>query len=122
MRGKTIKWALTVIATLVATFGQTPMSHAAGLLTPKDGVTPALTIKDHKVSVIVEDGYAITTIDQVFTNPHDHDLEAIYSFPVPEKGAVGQFTMWIDGKPVHGEALEKKKAREVYENEKAAGT
>src|SRR5690606_26788918 len=30
-------------------------------------------------------------------------------------------TLWIDGKPVTGEVLEKQKAREVYEQEKAAG-
>lgn len=121
MRANTIKWTAMVMAALVAIFGQVTTSNAAGLLTPKDGVSPPLSIKDHKVSVVIEDGYAITTVDQVFTNPHDHDLEAIYSFPVPEKGAVAQFTMWIDGKPVHGEVLEKKKAREVYESEKAAG-
>ena len=96
-------------------------SHAAGLLTPNDGATPPLEIKEHHVHVIIEDGYAITQVDQVFHNPHPNDLEAIYSFPVPEKGTVAEFTVWIDGKPVSGEVLEKKEAREIYEQEKAAG-
>ncbi len=93
--------------------------QATGLLTPKDGHLPVLDIKDHMVNVIIEDGYAITTVDQVFFNPHSQDLEAIYSFPVPEKAAVSEFTLWIDGKPIHGEVLEKQKAREVYEEQKA---
>ena len=94
---------------------------AAGLLSPADNSLPALEIKDHQVKVVIEDGYAVTTVDQVFHNPHVKDLEAIYSFPVPEKAAVSEFTMWIDNKPVHGEVLGKGKARKVYEKQKAAG-
>lgn len=96
-------------------------AFAAGLLTPSASNLPALEIKEHKVNVIIEDGYAITTVEQTFHNPHSTDLEAIYSFPVPEKAAVSEFTMWIDGKPVHGEVLRKKKARQIYEEQKAAG-
>ena len=95
--------------------------QAAGLLTPSDGSLPALALKDHHVDVVIEDGYAITRVDQVFHNPHSRDLEAHYSFPVPEKGAVSEFTLWIDGKPIVGEVLEKQQARTVYEQEKAAG-
>jgi len=94
-------------------------AHSAGLLTPKDSNLPELQIKDHQVQVVVEDGYAVTTVDQTFYNPNGQDLEAIYSFPVPKKGAVSEFTMWIDGKPINGEVLEKKKAREVYEDQKS---
>lgn len=96
-------------------------SFAAGLLTPAIGNLPALQIKQHDVNVIIEDGYAITEVEQVFYNPNAQDLEAIYSFPVPEKAAVAEFTIWIDGKPVTGEVLEKQQARQVYEQEKSAG-
>lgn len=95
--------------------------QAAGLLTPSDGSLPPLDLKSQEVRVVIEDGYAITTVEQVFHNPHDRDLEAIYSFPVPEQGAVGEFTLWIDGKPVTGEVLEKQEARRIYEEEKKAG-
>lgn len=96
-------------------------TQAAGLLSPADGSLPPLAIKAHHVDVVIEDGYAITTVDQTFHNPHDRDLEARYSFPVPEQGAVSGFTVWIDGKPVVGEVLEKQRAREIYQEEKAAG-
>ncbi len=96
-------------------------AQAAGLLTPKDGSLPALEIKDQHVRVVIEDGYAVTTVEQQFHNPHPQDLEAIYSFPVPEHGAVSEFTLWIDGKPVSGEVLEKKEARRIYDEEKQAG-
>ncbi len=94
---------------------------AAGLLTPVNSGLPELKIQEHHVEVVVEDGFVVTSVTQEFNNPHTQDLEAVYSFPVPEKAAVGEFTYWIDGQPVHGEVLEKKQARQVYEEEKAAG-
>lgn len=96
-------------------------SHAAGLLIPADASLPALDIREHHVAVTIEDGYAITSVEQIFYNSHGRDLEAIYSFPVPEKAAVAEFTVWIDGQPISGEVLEKKQARQVYEAEKDAG-
>ncbi|MDH5639627.1 MAG: VIT and VWA domain-containing protein, partial [Nitrospinota bacterium] len=96
-------------------------ASAAGLLSPKDGTIPPLSIQDHRVNVVIQDGYAITTVEQSFANPHGKDLEAVYSFPIPEKAAVAEFTMWIDGKPVVGEVMRKKEARDVYTKEKEAG-
>ncbi|MBF0446720.1 MAG: VWA domain-containing protein [Magnetococcales bacterium] len=96
-------------------------ADAAGLLTPTNHALPELSIQDHRVSVVIEEGYAVTTVDQIFKNPHNQDLTAIYSFPVPEKAAVAQFTYWIDGKPIHGEVLPKQEAKAVYEAEKKAG-
>jgi Ca-activated chloride channel family protein len=95
--------------------------YAAGLMTPTGSNLPTLEIRQHHVDVVIEDGYAITTVEQIFANPHGSDLEAVYSFPVPEKAAVGEFTYWIDGSPVTGEVLEKQQAREIYQQEKQAG-
>lgn len=97
------------------------IGQAAGLLTPADGSRAQLDIRQHHVGVVIEDGYAITTVSQVFFNSYNADLEAIYSFPVPAKAAVAEFNVWIDGKPISGEVLEKKQARQVYESEKTAG-
>ncbi|WOH36444.1 VIT domain-containing protein [Thalassotalea fonticola] len=97
------------------------VSFASGLLTPKDGSLPPLEIKQHHVNVVIEDGYAVTSIEQVFFNPHAIDLEATYSFPVPDKAAVGEFAYWIDGQPVIGEVVEKEQARQLYQQEKQAG-
>jgi Ca-activated chloride channel homolog len=99
----------------------TSVSQAAGLLTPADGTLPALTIRDHQVDVLVQDGYAVTTVEQIFHNPHGQDLEATYSFPVPEHGSVAELTLWIDNKPVTGEVLPKERAEEVYQAERTAG-
>ena len=108
-----------ILALIVALAGATN-ARAVGLLTPATGA-PSLDLRDHNVDVIVEDGYAVTTIEQTFANPHGQDLEATYSFPVPKDAAVSEFTYWIDGKPVTGEVFEKQKAREIYNQEKQAG-
>ena len=107
----------TAAILLVMTHG----SFAAGLMNPKNSRYQDLQIKQHHVNVVIEDGYAVTAVEQVFYNPNTTDLEAVYAFPVPEKASVGEFTYWIDGSPVTGEVLEKKEARRVYEAEKTAG-
>lgn len=116
-----LRTAIVSGALLLGLTGLVAEASAAGLLSPADGSKPPLQIQDHKVTVVIEDGYAITTIDQVFRNPHQTDFEAVYSFPVPNKAAVSGFTYWIDGKPVVGEVLAKQAARDLYESEKSAG-
>ena len=118
---KTLNHIVLNIAVLcLATFCSLAI-HAAGLMTPTGSNLPQLEIREHHVKVVIEDGYAITSIEQVFSNPNGADLEAVYSFPVPEQAAVGDFTYWIDGQPVTGEVLEKAQAREIYEGERQAG-
>lgn len=98
----------------------TGQASASGLLTAKGSGTE-LQIQDHTVSVTIEDGYAVTSVENTFYNPSAHELEAVYEFPVPENGTVAEFTMWIDGQPIVGEVVEKQRARELYQQEKAAG-
>jgi Ca-activated chloride channel family protein len=117
MNWKSLTQGLT-LAALVLFAGA---AQAAGLMTPSDGRLPPLEIRDHQVDVLIEDGYAVTTVEQVFVNPNDQDLEALYSFPVPRHGTVVELTVWIDGSPVIGEVLELEEARRLYEQEKAAG-
>ncbi len=118
---KILKHTLAVATLGIVFIGATTSVMAAGLMTPVDSTKPALSIKSHHVNVTIEDGYVVTEVDQTFSNPNQQDLDAIYSFPTPEKGVVSEFTVWIDGKPVVGEVLEKQKAQTLYEEEKAAG-
>jgi len=94
---------LSLIAVVLTLLGA-GSANAAGLLIPQ-GQSSSLDIRDHKVNVVVEDGYVVTEIDQVFANSGGSDVEAVYSFPVPSHAAVAEFTYWIDGQPVTGEVL-----------------
>lgn len=106
----------------VAAFGLgvSPMISAAGLLTPSDG-SPELILAEQHVTVVVENGFSVTEVDQIFRNPYSEDKDARYSFPVPEDAAVGEFTFWIDGKPIHAEVMEKKAARQLHEEQQQQG-
>jgi len=95
-------------------------ASAAGLLTPAGG-GPGLTLAEQHVLVTLENGYSVTEVEQVFKNPHSADRDAKYSFPVPKEAAVGEFTYWIDGQPVHAEVLEKQAARDLHTREKQQG-
>ncbi len=114
----TLKKLLIAAATAIGL--QAAPLHASGLLTPA-GSAESLELKNHHVQVDIEDNFATTTVEQEFYNPHDYALEALYSFPVPKDAVVGEFVYWIDGQPVIAEAVEKKKAREIYEQQKQAG-
>lgn len=96
-------------------------SHAAGLMKPVNSGLPDLEIRHHHVNVVIDNGYVTTEVEQEFFNPNAQQLEAIYSFPVPEKAAVGEFTYWIDGQPVTAEVVEKQQAKQIYQQEKQAG-
>lgn len=95
--------------------------QAAGLMQPTNSQLPQLSIRDHDVHVVVENGYVTTSVEQIFYNPSDQQLEARYSFPLPEQAAVGEFVYWIDGKPVIGEVVAKQQARDIYQQQKQAG-
>ena len=93
----------------------------AGLLKPVNGDESTVFMKSHHVSVTINNGFARTEIDQVFANDSETDLEAIYSFPIPEQASLSELSLWIDGKEVVGEVLEKERARKVYEDQAAKG-
>ena len=96
-------------------------TEAAGLLQPANSQLPPLQIKSHHVNVVIENGYATTAVEQTFHNPNSQDLEAHYSFPLPEAAAVGEFVYWVNGKPVIGEVVPKQQGRQIYQQQKAAG-
>ena len=77
---------------------------------------PFLTIKYHRVTVIIEDQVATTHVDQVFVNDADFEVEGTYIFPLPEEAAIGEFSMWVDGEKLEGQILERDEARRIYED------
>lgn len=77
---------------------------------------PPLTVKYHKVSVEIINQVAKTSVDQVFINNHDRDIEGIFIFPLPEKAAISEFSMFVGDKKIEGEILDRDRARRIYED------
>src|SRR5262249_18013570 len=89
---------------------------SAWLLLPGEMTVPPLGLVNEQVTVDIEEHVAITTIEQVFRNHTDRQLEATYVFPVPKGASVRKFSMWVDGKEQTGEIVEAAKAKEIYQS------
>ncbi|WDP92508.1 MAG: VWA domain-containing protein [Desulfobacter sp.] len=113
--------AVLAIMALIALAGMASNSTAAGLLKPVDGGDSTLGMKSHRVDVTINNGFARTEVDQIFFNSGTRDLEAVYSFPVPKDASLSELSLWINGKEVVGEVLEKEQARKTYADQKARG-
>ncbi|MDA1166106.1 MAG: VIT and VWA domain-containing protein [Planctomycetota bacterium] len=97
---------------------QSQRSQASGLLIADGGLGGVLQIKEHEVSVVINNGIAVTEVRQVFHNTEQRIVEALYTFPVPAGASVSNFSMIINGKEMIGEVVEKKRARQIYESYK----
>lgn len=82
---------------------------------PNRVTTTPLIIKYQRVYTQITDGVAVTTVEQTFRNPLSTQVEGTYVYPLPDGVAVGDFSMTINGKTMHGEVLDKETARRTYE-------
>ncbi len=106
-----------ILGVLTACLGS-PSAEASGLLIADGGFGGTLEIKEHDVTVTINNGIAVTDITQVFLNTEDRIVEALYTFPVPKGASVSNFSMIIGGKEMIGEVVEKERARKIYESYK----
>ena len=106
-------WALSVVMAVAAATLLSGLSartaHAAGLLLADNGFGGALVVKQQDVRVVMNNGIAVTEVEQVFLNTENRVVEALYTFPVPKNASVSNFSMWINGKEMIGEVVEKKR-------------
>jgi Ca-activated chloride channel homolog len=109
---------LKVIACVAAVAIASDQGFAAGLLVADGGFGGTLELKEHDIDVTINNGIAVTRVTQIFQNTEQRQVEALYTFPVPKGASVANFSMWINGKEMIGEVLEKKRAREIYESYK----
>jgi len=116
-----LKRALAVGIAAVAVSTTVP-AYGAGMLVAEGRFGGRLEIKEHTVDVTINNGIAVTEVTQIFENQENRQVEALYSFPVPAGASVSNFSMWINGKEMIGEVVEKERARQIYNSYKAVGT
>ncbi len=95
--------------------------QAAGLLKSKQNPNLHLDLLEHEVDVVLNNGFARTEVIQGFRNRGEYPAEAIYTFPMPKRSSLSQVTLQVNGKELHGEVVEKQRARQVYEEQKQQG-
>ncbi len=109
-RTREVSFRLLVVSCLVAL-----PAFAQGMLIPTDTSMGPLGVKYQRVSAEIQDGTAVTKVEQVFVNSGPQQLEAHFVFPLPKGAALQEFYLWINGKKTKGEILEKQKATDIYE-------
>ncbi|MGE0709109.1 MAG: VIT domain-containing protein [Planctomycetota bacterium] len=85
------------------------------LLAKVDGRDVSLSMGYHKVTVDIRDQIARTVVEESFVNHTSHVLEGVFYFPLPADASISGFGMWIGSELVHGEIVEKQRARAIYE-------
>ena len=78
-------------------------------------------LKHTDVAVDIAGFIARVTVEQQFENPFEDPIEAVYVFPLSEKGAVDRMTMKIGERVIKGVVKEREEARKIYEAARDAG-
>jgi Ca-activated chloride channel family protein len=96
--------------------------RSGALLLRRDGdrfVEAPLVATD--VDMTVSGPTARARVTQLFHNPTDGWVEAIYVYPLPEGGAVDTLKMVVGERIIVSDVMERQSAKVVYERAKAAG-
>ena len=119
MNPRRLRNGLAALAALAALIATAPALRADGFIipSPRSGQNiPPLSVKYHHVKVEIVNQVARTSVDQVFINHFDRDIEGTYIFPVPEGATVSDFALYIGNERVAGEILDSREARRIYED------
>jgi Ca-activated chloride channel family protein len=116
------------LAVLLISLVASLAAHAADAITPgalsvtgKGGELIDLPLKHTKVSIEVTAFVARTTVEQVFANPFDEPVEAVYTFPLGDRAAVDDFELTVGERTIRGEIKRREEARRAYDAARAAG-
>ncbi len=125
-RGIGILGLLVVItpALLVSPFATAQQHISPGelqILGVDQGQVAACPLKHTAVESDIVGFVARTTVRQVFHNPLEKKIEAVYIFPLPPDAAVDDMVMLVGDRRIVGQIKERSEAREIYEAAKAAG-
>src|SRR5262247_1572738 len=130
---------LWILAAIAAFFATAPRLYAGTTVNVAKFVTPAemrsgsLLLKSEgdrfveaplvatDANIVVSGSTARGRITQIFHNPTNGWVEGIYVYPLSEGSAVDTLKMVIGERIVVGDIEDRKKARELYEQAKAAG-
>ena len=118
---------LTLLAIILAATGATaadkPIIPGGELqiLNPDGTGAGACPLKHTDVNADIVGFVGRVTVKQVFHNPTDRKIEAIYVFPLPQDAAVDDMVMTVGDRRIVGQIKEREEAREIYEAARAAG-
>lgn len=81
----------------------------------------ACPLKHTDVQAEVSGYIARVTVKQVFQNPFKDKIEAVYTFPLSENGAVDEMQMKVGARVIKGTIKKREEARQIYDQARANG-
>lgn len=105
--------SLAAALAILVVVGASAPASAAGLLIARNSGDP-LAVKYHRVDIEAADGTSVTTVEQVFTNHTNRQLEATFLFPLPSDAVLVDFKLLVNGKMKKGEVLPREEAERIY--------
>jgi len=78
-------------------------------------------LKHTSVTAKVSGYVSRVTVKQTFHNPFKDKIEAVYTFPLSDTGAVDEMIMKVGQRTIHGTIKKREEAKEIYEAAKARG-
>ncbi|MEO6334290.1 MAG: VIT and VWA domain-containing protein, partial [Pyrinomonadaceae bacterium] len=78
-------------------------------------------LKNTSVKTDISGFIARVRVRQEFENPYSEPIEAIYTFPLSQNGAVDDMTMTIGTRVIRGKIMKREEARAIYETAKGEG-
>ncbi len=123
MRKSTLLLALLLVS-VVSSLAQESDDIRQGSLfatTKKGESIVACPLKSTSVSADISGSITRVRVSQEFENNFTEPIEAIYTFPLSQSGAVDDMTMKIGSRTIRGVVLKKAEARKVYQTAKEEG-
>lgn len=112
-KSKPVPQILEMSLTTVASQGE--------MLIQENGKKLVLPLIHTDVNGDIEGFVARVNVTQVYINPIDSTIEAIYTFPLPENAAVDSMILKVGDRRIKGVVKERQQAREIYEEAKREG-
>ncbi len=91
------KIIISLLVTFICLSTGTSIAQADGMLLPMDFSADYLAVRYHHVTVTIEDGHAVTRVEQEFYNPHSVPIQGRYMFPVPPDTILSDFKATVGG-------------------------
>ncbi|MEO6392710.1 MAG: VIT and VWA domain-containing protein, partial [Pyrinomonadaceae bacterium] len=137
MKRKLVLFTILVTAVSIVSFAAaakrrtaTPAAAAQdqganpGALIATDGKGQALgqcPLKHTDVKAEISGFISRVVVTQEFENPYSEKIEAVYTFPLPQRAAVDDMTMRVGDRTVRGKILRREEAQAVYEAARSNG-
>ncbi len=91
------RYLLVLLAVFLVVSTPAQLALADGMVLPQGLVPGYWVVREHHVTVTIEDQHAVTRVEQEFANPTDGEVTGRYLFPIPPGAAVTGFAVEING-------------------------